>query len=199
MLAKRCFDLLFTLPALALLAPVFLAIALWIRFDSAGPIFFRQERVGRKGKIFRIYKFRTMVQDAEKKGRLITVGEDPRITKSGKFLRRYKVDELPQLLNVARGDMSLVGPRPEVPRYVQMYPLSIKNIVLSVPPGITDFASIEYKDENRILGESQDPELAYVNQVMPVKLALYEKYVSVRSLWVDFCLIVRTLKAILLD
>lgn len=196
MIAKRLFDLFFTIPGLIILSPLFAAIAVWIKVDSSGTVFFRQERVGIYGKLFRIFKFRTMCLDAEAKGRQITVGADPRITKSGAFLRKYKLDELPQLINVVLGEMSLVGPRPEVPRYVAMYPEKVREHVLSVPPGITDYASIEYKDENTILGNAGDPDKAYIEEVMPVKLAYYQRYVSERSLWGDFLLIVKTFKAI---
>lgn len=166
--------------------------------DSPGPVFFRQTRIGRFGCPFQIYKFRTMCSDAESKGRQITVGDEPRITRPGQFLRRYKLDELSQLINVIKGEMSLVGPRPEVPRYVSLYPEEVRKKVLSVLPGITDYASIEYKDENDILGRADDPDKAYVEQVMPVKLRYYERYVSERSLWVDFKLILATLKAIIM-
>lgn len=196
MRAKRFFDLFFTVPGLILLSPLFLIIAFWIKCDSHGPVFFRQERVGRHGKLFRIYKFRTMCLDAEAKGRQITVGADSRITRAGYFLRRYKLDELPQLLNVLAGEMSLVGPRPEVPKYVAMYPAGIRELVLSVPPGITDTASIAYKAENDILNQAADPEKAYIEEVMPVKLSYYQSYVAERSLWVDFLLILKTIKAI---
>jgi lipopolysaccharide/colanic/teichoic acid biosynthesis glycosyltransferase len=195
--AKRCFDLLLTLPSLVLLAPVFALLAIWIKLDSSGPVFFRQERVGRQGKTFRIFKFRTMCLNAEALGRQITVGEDPRITRLGSCLRKSKLDELPQLLNVIRGEMSLVGPRPEVPRYVALYPPEVRVRVLSVPPGITDFASIEYRDENAILGRAADPDRAYLEEVMPAKLAFCLRYVAERSLWTDFILIVRTFRAIL--
>lgn len=197
MIAKRLFDLFFSTIGLLLLLPLFLFLALWIKINSRGTVFFRQTRVGRFGRPFQIYKFRTMCSDAESKGRQITVGDDPRITTSGRFLRRYKLDELPQLINVVRGEMSLVGPRPEVPRYVELYPEKARERVLSVPPGITDYASIEYKDENDILGRADDPDKAYVEQVMPVKLRYYERYVLERSLWVDFKLILATLKAII--
>lgn len=197
MIAKRIFDLFFALLGVLLLAPLFLFISFWIKFDSQGPVFFRQERVGRFGKTFRIFKFRTMCLDAESKGRQITVGEDSRITRSGRFLRKTKIDELPQLLNVISGEMSLVGPRPEVPRYVALYPADVRELVLSVPPGITDYASIEYKDENAILGRAADPDKAYTEEVMPVKLGYYQRYVVERSLWVDFTLILRTLKEII--
>lgn len=197
MIAKRIFDLFISVAGTIVLLPVFVCIAIWIKLDSSGPVFFRQDRVGRFGKNFRIFKFRTMCLDAETKGRQITVGEDPRITRSGRFLRHYKLDELPQLLNVVLGEMSLVGPRPEVPRYVSLYPANVREQVLSVPPGITDYASIEYKDENAILGRATDPDRAYIEEVMPVKLRYYQRYVAERSLWIDFILILRTLKAIL--
>lgn len=197
MLAKRLFDLVFASAGTMMLLPLFAVIALWIKFDSSGPVFFRQERVGRFGRSFRIFKFRTMCLDAEARGRQITVGQDPRITRSGRFLRRYKLDELPQLLNVILGEMSLVGPRPEVPRYVALYPPDVRERVLSVLPGITDRASIEYRDENTILGRASNPEKAYVEEVMPVKLAYYERYVAERSIAGDVMLILRTFKALL--
>jgi lipopolysaccharide/colanic/teichoic acid biosynthesis glycosyltransferase len=197
MIFKRLFDLFFSLLGVIFLAPLLLLVSIWIRLDSPGPVFFRQERVGRFGQLFRIFKFRTMCLDAEAKGRQITVGQDPRITNSGHFLRKTKLDELPQLLNVIAGEMSLVGPRPEVPRYVALYPPKVREIVLSVPPGITDFASIEYKDENIILGQAVDPDRAYIEEVMPVKLLFYQRYVAERSLWVDFKLIIKTIKAII--
>ena len=196
MIAKRIFDLFFTIPGLLLLFPLFVAIAVCIKLDSSGPVFFRQERIGRFGKPFRIFKFRTMCLDAETKGRQITVGADPRITRSGAFLRKYKFDELPQLINVLLGEMSLVGPRPEVPRYAVLYPADVRDKVFSVPPGITDYASIEYKDENDILGRAADPDKAYIEEVMPVKLTYYQRYVAERSLWRDFLLILKTFKAI---
>lgn len=192
MVAKRIFDLCFTIPGLVLLFPLFIIIATWIKIDSPGPVFFRQTRVGKKGVIFQILKFRTMILDAEKKGEQITVGQDPRITRSGNFLRKYKLDELPQLINVLLGEMSLVGPRPEVPKYVEYYPSHIKNIILSVPPGITDFASIEYRDESTLLAQSVDPELIYIQEILPTKLEYYVKYVNERSLYLDFKLILKT-------
>jgi len=195
MITKRSFDLVFSLLGIVLLGPFFMMVALWIKCDSPGPVFFRQVRVGQFGRTFRIFKFRTMCLDAEAKGSQITVGNDPRITRSGSFLRRYKFDELPQLFNVLFGDMSLVGPRPEVPRYVEMYPLRVRELILSVPPGITDFASIEYKDESSILGAAEDAERVYIQEVMPVKLKYYEKYVTERSVWLDIKLIFATLRA----
>lgn len=197
MIVKRIFDLFCSLLGILFLAPLLLLICVWIKYDSSGPVFFRQERVGQFGRIFRIFKFRTMSLDAEAKGLQITVGEDPRITRSGRFLRHYKLDELPQLLNVISGEMSLVGPRPEVPRYVSLYPETVRKQVLSVRPGITDYASIEYKAENTILGHAADPEKAYIEEIMPVKLQYYRRYVSERSLWVDVVLIFRTIQAII--
>lgn len=178
------------------LLPVLLLIAILIRLDSRGPVFFRQERVGQFGRVFRIHKFRTMVVDAEARGMQITVGADPRVTRVGAALRRYKVDELPQLIDVLFGQMSLVGPRPEVPRYVACYPQDVKELVLSVRPGITDRASIEFKDENEILGRADDPHRAYVEKVLPIKLRYYVDYVNNRSLLGDVGIIFSTLRAI---
>lgn len=179
-----------------MLSPLLLLIALAIKLDSSGPVFFRQERVGRDGKIFKIHKFRTMVPNAERQGLQITVGSDARVTRVGEFLRKYKLDELAQLFDVFLGDMSLVGPRPEVPRYVNFYPDNIRDIVLSVKPGITDWASIEYKDENDILGKAEDPQRAYIEEVLPVKLKYYVDYVQKRSLWGDVVIIFATLRAL---
>lgn len=194
MIAKRVFDLFFSITGILLLLPIILPIAIWIKLDSPGSVFFRQTRVGRFGKPFWIFKFRTMDADAKSKGRQITVGNDSRITRAGKFLRRYKIDELPQLLNVVKGDMSLVGPRPEVPRYVALYPDNVREIVLSISPGLTDYASIEYKDENMILSDAADPESVYLENVMPQKLRYYERYVSERSIAMDLKIIFATLK-----
>lgn len=196
MILKRSFDLLASAVGLLLLAPLFLVLAVLIKIDSPGPVFFRQERVGRYGKIFRIHKFRTMVTDAELKGLQITVGADERVTRIGVALRKSKLDELPQLIDVVLGDMSLVGPRPEVPRYVACYPDGVRDIVLSVRPGITDRASIEYKDESRVLGLADDPHRAYVEEVLPVKLRFYVDYVVNRSFVGDLRIIFATLVAI---
>jgi lipopolysaccharide/colanic/teichoic acid biosynthesis glycosyltransferase len=193
MFLKRCFDLFFTVPGFILLLPLYIAAAALIKLDSHGPVFFRQTRVGRFGQPFRIYKFRTMVVDAELRGAQLTVGRDPRVTRFGEFLRKYKLDELPQLINVLKGEMSLVGPRPEVPRYVAEYPTAIRETVLSVPPGITDLASITFKEENRILGMATDPEKAYLEEVLPTKLDYYVQYANERSLWYDFRLIIATI------
>ncbi len=194
--SKRVFDLSLTIPGLLVLSPVFLLSIIAIKLDSKGPIIFKQKRVGLNGKIFEVLKFRTMVVDAEKKGVKITTSTDVRITKIGAFLRNCKVDELPQLLNVLKGEMSLVGPRPEVPEYVKFYPDNMRDIVLSVPPGITDRASIEYKDENKILANSIDPVKDYREKILPVKLAYYKEYALTHSLKIDIRLIFITIYAI---
>jgi lipopolysaccharide/colanic/teichoic acid biosynthesis glycosyltransferase len=190
---KRLFDFFSSLVGLVLLIPIFILAALWIKIDSRGTIFFRQERVGFHGVTFRIYKFRTMVFDAEKKGKQITVGTDSRITTVGSFLRKYKLDELPQLIDVLVGNMSLVGPRPEVPKYIDYYSDDEKHDVLSVKPGITDNASIEFRSENELLASSDDPEATYINEVLPKKIALYRKYVRERSFFGDVVIIFKTI------
>lgn len=194
---KRFFDWCSSSLGLVLLAPMLLVLAVWIKLDSPGPVFFRQERVGKGGKLFRIHKFRTMVTDAERCGLQITVGADARVTRMGQWLRKYKLDELPQLLDVWLGHMSLVGPRPEVPRYVAFYPDTVRDLVLSVRPGITDQASIEFKDENEILGRAADPNKAYIEEVLPIKLGFYVDYVKGRSLMGDIRLILRTITALI--
>jgi len=191
-MAKRLFDLLLSSIGLLLLAPVLLLIAVLIKLDSPGPVMFRQERVGRFGRPFHIHKFRTMQHDPAGQGLLITVGADRRITRVGAVLRQTKLDELPQLLDVWRGAMSLVGPRPEVPRYVAHYPQALRDKVLSVRPGITDIASIEYRDEGAVLARAADPERAYIHEVLPHKLALAAQYVERSSVWLDAWLIART-------
>lgn len=196
-MSKRIFDWLASSLGLVLLAPMLLVLAGWIKLDSPGPVFFRQERVGRGGKLFRIHKFRTMVTDAERRGLQITVGADARVTSVGQWLRKYKLDELPQLLDVWLGHMSLVGPRPEVPRYVACYPAKVRDVVLSVRPGITDRASIEFKDENLILGRAADPDKAYVEEVLPIKLKYYVEYIETNSLLGDVKLIIRTFAALI--
>ena len=196
-MAKRLFDIAFALLALLLLGPLLLLVALWVRLDSPGPVFFRQQRVGRGGQLFDIVKFRTMRTGAEAMGPQITVGEDARITRAGAWLRRSKVDELPQFINVLRGDMSVVGPRPEVPRYVAQYPADVRQAVLSVRPGITDLASIEFRDESALLARSQNPERTYVEQILPAKLRHAQQYVRTHSLWLDLRIIARTVLAVL--
>jgi len=195
-MSKRLFDLVCSSLGLLVLAPVFLLMALAIKLDSPGPVFFRQERVGRFGQPFRIHKFRTMRHDPAGQGLQITVGADRRITRVGGLLRRTKLDELPQLIDVWLGTMSLVGPRPEVPRYVAHYPVELRDKVLSVRPGITDIASIEYRDESQVLAQAADPEQAYIQQVLPHKLALAASYVDQASVWLDIKLILRTIAAI---
>ena len=176
-IAIRLCDILFSLFGLILLCPLFLFIAIWIVIDDPGPVFYRQIRVGKNGKDFRLLKFRSMTSNADK-GSLITVGgHDSRITKMGYFIHKYKIDELPQLWNVFIGDMSLVGPRPEVERYTRFYTEEQKK-VLSVRPGITDWASIEYVDENVILGQAEDPDKAYIEQIMPDKIRYNMKWIE---------------------
>jgi len=192
-MAKRVFDLVCSALGLLLLAPLLLLVAAWVRLDSPGPVFFRQERVGRFGVPFRIHKFRTMSHEAPQ-GTQITVGADARITRAGAFLRRYKLDELPQLIDVLEGDMSLVGPRPEVPRYVAMYPQELRDKVLSVRPGITDPASLQFRDESGLLARAADPEREYVEVVMPAKLKLAAQYVERATLATDLQLIGRTVR-----
>lgn len=193
---KRLFDLCLTIPGLVLLSPVFLAIALLIKIDDQGPVFFRQVRVGYKGKPFLIWKFRTMVINAEQLGGPLTVGRDRRITRIGYWLRKLKLDELPQLFNVLKGEMSLVGPRPEVPRYVNLYTPEQQR-VLDLVPGITDPASIKYRNENDILTNAPDPERIYVEEIMPEKIRLNLKYAERANVLSDFIVVVRTLFRIL--
>jgi lipopolysaccharide/colanic/teichoic acid biosynthesis glycosyltransferase len=191
-MATRAFDLFFALVGLIVLAPLMVVVALAIALTSKGPVFFQQERVGLGGRPFRIIKFRTMRVDAERLGGLLTVGHDPRITRVGAFLRASKLDELPQLINVLRGDMALVGPRPEVPRYVALYSAEQRR-VLEVRPGITDPASIEYRDESALLAAAADPERWYVEEVMPHKLAINLAYLRQRTLPSDVGVIFATL------
>ena len=189
---KRIFDVIASGLGLIVLSPLFLILAIWIKLDSKGPVFYRQTRVGRFGRNFRIFKFRSMRVGSDK-GILLTVGgHDPRITRSGAFVRKFKIDELPQLINVFVGDMSFVGPRPEVPYYVEMYTEEQKG-VLSVRPGITDLASIKYRDENEILGRVADPEAYYVSTLMPDKLNINLEYVKKHSFIGDIKIIFMTI------
>ena len=189
---KRIFDITASGLGIIVLSPILIVIALIIKKESDGPVFFKQIRVGEKGKNFEILKYRTMVVDAEKLGRQITVGNDNRITKIGGFLRKYKLDELPQFINVFKGDMSLVGPRPEVPRYVEMYNEEQRK-VLDVKPGITDLASIRYRDENELLGTAEDPDDMYINTIMPDKLALNLEYINKSNVFFDIYIILKTI------
>lgn len=193
---KRCFDIVFSVIGVILLSPIFLGIWLLVVMDSRGGGFYRQTRVGKNGIDFRLWKFRTMSVGADK-GSLLTVGgRDSRITRVGYHLRRFKLDELPQLFNVFSGDMSLVGPRPEVRKYVDLYSAEQRK-VLSVKPGITDYASIEFVNENDLLATSSDPEKTYIEEIMPLKLQLNLNYIQDQSLMVDIGIILRTIKRIL--
>lgn len=192
---KRLFDIVFSFLLMVILVPLGLVLAVWIVFDDPGSPFFIQQRVGRNGKVFGLVKFRSMRKNAESKGQLTVGMKDNRITRSGFFIRKYKVDELPQLWNVFVGHMSVVGPRPEVPRYVAMYNTEQQR-VLSIKPGITDYASILYVRENEILSQAADPEQAYINEIMPAKLALNLKYVDEHSFGNDLKIIAQTVKAI---
>lgn len=191
-IVKRALDLTAASLGLVLLSPLLAAVAVAVRFDSPGPILFRQWRIGRRFRPFEIYKFRTMVVDAAQRGRPLTAGDDPRITRLGRLLRKTKIDELPQLVNVLRGEMSLVGPRPEVPTYVEMFRDDYTEI-LQVRPGITDLASLAYRDEASLLGQSDDPETEYVNRILPHKIALAKEYCRRSSFVLDLLVVIRTL------
>ena len=192
---KRIFDITLSLFGLIILLPFMLIIAILIKIDSKGPVFFKQIRVTKNGKEFKIFKYRTMKVGSDKYSQ-ITVGKDGRITKIGSFLRKYKLDEIPQLINVLIGDMSLVGPRPEVPKYVALYTDEQKEI-LKVRAGITDYASIEFSDENDLLASEEDPEKAYIEKIMPKKIELNKKYLSETSVLTDIKIILLTIKKIL--
>ncbi len=195
-MVKRAFDLLASAVGLILLSPLFLVVALWIKCDSRGPVFYRQTRVGRGNVDFRLFKFRSMFVDSDKKGLLTVGGHDSRVTKSGYFIRKYKLDELPQLINVFIGDMSFVGPRPEVRRYVNLYTKEQLH-VLDVRPGITDRASVKYRNENDLLAKASDPEEYYINVIMQDKLAINLDYVANHTLLSDISLIFSTFGAII--
>lgn len=188
---KRLFDFFFSFSGLLLLWPLFFIIALFIKLDDRGPVFFKQERVGRCGQLFKIWKFRTMIVDAEKQGKQLTVGKDFRITRTGEWLRKFKLDELPQLINVLCGEMSLVGPRPEVPYYVAFYTPDQQKI-LTLKPGITDLASILYSEESEWLAEAEEPENTYIEEIMPEKLKLNMEYARYATVWNDSKVILRT-------
>lgn len=197
-MTKRLFDIVASGCGLIVLSPLFLILAIWIKFDSKGPVFYRQVRVGRNNMDFRIFKFRSMKEGADN-GSLVTIGEqDPRITRSGHFIRKFKLDELPQLINVFVGDMSLVGPRPEVRHYVNYWtPEQMQ--VLDVRPGITDPASIRFRNENDLLDKAENPEEYYINVIMQEKIRLYLEYVGNHSLWYDIKLIFQTIKVVITD
>ena len=195
-ITKRTFDIVACVMAVLLLFPLWLCVGLLVACGSKGGAFYRQTRVGRNGKEFKLLKFRTMRQDADRIGGLITVGDDCRVTRIGKFLRKYKLDELPQFLNIIKGDMSIVGPRPEVPKYVALYNERQRR-VLSVRPGLTDYASIEYISENELLAQSPDPDKTYIEEIMPAKLELNLKYIDNQSVMEDLRLIFKTLFSIM--
>lgn len=195
-MVKRVFDIFFSLFGLVLLFPLLLFISIAIVLDSEGGIFFRQIRVGKDNVDFKMFKFRTMRTGSDKKG-LLTIGDkDNRVTKVGYFLRKYKIDELPQLINILKGDMSFVGPRPEVRKYVDLYDTEQKNL-LSVRPGLTDYSSLFYINESELLSKSENPEITYIEEIMPAKLELCKKYINEKSLLTDIKIIFLTLKKIL--
>jgi lipopolysaccharide/colanic/teichoic acid biosynthesis glycosyltransferase len=191
-MSKRAFDFIASLLGLILLSPLLLLVGLFVKLDSPGPVLFRQERIGKGFRPFRIYKFRTMVHDAHRRGGPITFGADPRITRLGQILRRTKIDEFPQLINVLRGEMSFVGPRPEVQPYVELFREDYQEI-LQVTPGITDLASVTYRDEAELLGQFDDPQAAYVKHILPEKINLAKEYVRRSSFFFDITLILKTL------
>ena len=195
---KRFFDIIASGCGLLVLSPIFLIMAIWIKWDSKGPVFYRQVRVGRHNKDFRILKFRSMTVGADK-GSLVTIGgRDPRITRSGYFIRKYKLDEFPQLINVFKGEMSLVGPRPEVRHYVD-YWTAEQMRVLDVRPGITDPASIKFRNENELMEKAENPEDYYINVIMQEKIRLYLEYVENASFWYDIRLVFQTIKVIITE
>jgi lipopolysaccharide/colanic/teichoic acid biosynthesis glycosyltransferase len=189
---KRVFDILMATIGLIVLSPLFLLVAVLIKIDSHGPIFFRQERIGKRFRPFLIYKFRTMVENAEQIGSKITYGNDPRITRIGQFLRKTKIDELPQIINVFKGEMSLVGPRPEVRQYVEIYRQDYETI-LTVRPGITDLASLKYPDEAALLGHCNNPQEEYLRHVLPDKINLNKESIKHSSFFFDLTVILKTL------
>jgi len=194
---KRAFDLTIACLGLLLLAPLLLLAAAWIKLDSPGPVLFRQERVGRGGRLFRIHKLRTMQQATSPTAPLITAHADARVTRAGRFLRRHRIDELPQLIDVLAGHMSLVGPRPEVPRYVALYPPRLRDQVLAVRPGITDPASLEFANESEHLAQAADPERAYIEELLPRKLACQADYARRATFASDMAVLGRTLRWLL--
>ncbi len=196
-MAKRLFDVLVAVVLSVCFVPILGIIAVWVKRDSPGTILFQQQRVGQFGRPFAIYKFRSMVQDSHSSGPQVTAGSDPRITNSGRFLRKYKLDELPQLLNILKGDMSFVGPRPEVPKYVAHWSDHDRQLILSVRPGITDPATIKFSAEEGLLKTAENPEQFYIESVLPEKLALYRDYVASRSFWGDIGLMFKTVARIL--
>ncbi len=194
-IGKNIFDFVFSVIGFVILIPFFIIIGLIIILTSKGPALFRQVRIGKDEEPFEILKFRTMIVNAESMGLKITVGKDKRVTPIGEFLRKYKIDEFPQIINVLKGEMSFVGPRPEVPKYVSLYNEEQKR-VLSIKPGITDLASIKFRKENELLSESQNPEKTYIEEIMPEKLRINLEYVNNASLWYDIKLIFNTIGSV---
>nr|WP_286395752.1 sugar transferase [Myroides odoratimimus] len=195
-MVKRLFDIISSGIGLIFLSPIFLFLAIWIKIDSQGPVFYKQVRVGKDGKDFKIFKFRSMRQGSDKKGLITVGGRDPRVTNSGYYIRKYKLDEFPQLINVFVGDMSVVGPRPEVRKYVDLYNEEQLR-VLSVRPGITDIASIKYRNENELLEKAADPNKTYIEEIMPDKLKYNLEYIDKASFVYDIKLIFMTFKEII--
>jgi len=190
---KRLFDIVFSLFGLILISPLLLVVAVLIKISSPGPVFYRGERIGKSGKPFRIFQFRTMVADAENLGGPSTAGDDPRLTKIGNFLKKYQLDELPQLINVMAGDMSLVGPRPEVKIYIDMMTEEERSVILSTKPGMTDLASLWNFHENEVLKGSADPEKTYMEKIRPTKIKFQLEYVKTRSFMLDLKIIIKTI------
>lgn len=195
-MGKRLVDLLGSLLGLIVFLPIFLIIVIRIKFDSQNPIFFRQTRVGKNGKLFKIYKFRTMVENGEKMGLQVSKSDDPRITKVGKFLRKYNLDEIPQFINVLRGDMSIVGPRPEVPKYVKLYKQDYREI-LKVKPGMTDYGTLQFMKENELLKDIENYEEKYIKDILPIKIQYYKKYIKEMSVVNDLKIILQTISKII--
>lgn len=195
---KRFFDFITSLIVLIFFSPLFLILCILIKKDSEGPVFYRQVRIGKNGKPFRIFKFRTMVNNADKSGVTSTKSDDIRITKMGRFIRKYNLDELAQFINVLKGEMSIVGPRPEIPYYVNMF-TEKEEIILSVKPGITDWACIWNPDESKLLAGSDDPDRDYLEKIRPEKIRLQLKYVKEHSFWIDFKIMLMTLKVHLFE
>ncbi|MCL6576105.1 sugar transferase [Kyrpidia sp.] len=193
---KRCFDFFCAVLGLVLLSPVFLVVAVLIRLENRGPIFYLQERIGYRGRPFRIFKFRTMVLNADRMGPSLTVGQDPRVTRVGTVLRKYKLDELPQLVNVLLGEMSLVGPRPEIAKYVDLYSPEQRR-VLDLVPGITDPASLKYRNEAELLSASSDPERVYITNILPDKIRINLEYADRATVLRDIGVVIRTLLTVI--
>ena len=189
---KRIFDLFLSFIGLIILSPLFFFISILVKLDSQGPIFFKQVRIGYKWEKFHVYKFRTMIEDAEKVGESLTSNNDIRITKIGRLLRKYKTDEFPQLINVFKGEMSFVGPRPELPEYVELFRKDY-SYILNAKPGITDFASIKFRKESKLINNNENAENIYINEILPQKIELYKKYIKERSFSLDIYLIFLTL------